>query len=103
MTIPITTLFFIRTKYDVQPEKVFKFKKNAEKYMNENKKLGVKGRFLEEIKITGTLDDIEKKVKEANFTKTAMIIVGHALNKSGTASKLYDSKFSHGYRKGQDK
>ena len=53
-------------------------------------------------KVTGTLEDIDARVKEAGFTKTAMIIVGHALGRPGTVSKLYDQNFSHGYRKAKE-
>ncbi|NQT21385.1 MAG: precorrin-4 C(11)-methyltransferase [Planctomycetes bacterium] len=55
----------------------------------------------DEIIIRGTLDDIARKVGEAGIKKTAMIIVGNAPARPGTASKLYDSTFTHGYRKGK--
>jgi precorrin-4/cobalt-precorrin-4 C11-methyltransferase len=35
---------------------------------------------------------------EAGVTKTAMVIVGRALSRGGTRSRLYDATFSHGYR-----
>lgn len=47
----------------------------------------------------GTLADIADKVEDAGITSTAMIIVGRALSRSTAASKLYDSAFSHGFRK----
>jgi precorrin-4/cobalt-precorrin-4 C11-methyltransferase len=50
--------------------------------------------------IRGTLADIAEKVSEAGFTKTAMIVVGHALSRDIPASKLYDPAFSHEYRVG---
>lgn len=49
--------------------------------------------------VTGILADIAKKVQAANIKKTAMIIVGKALSRSGAVSKLYDSAFTHEYRK----
>ncbi|MGK7344447.1 MAG: precorrin-4 C(11)-methyltransferase [Candidatus Nitrospinota bacterium M3_3B_026] len=50
--------------------------------------------------VTGTLSDIAGKVAEAGITRTAMIAVGPALGEwGGTASRLYDETFSHGYRK----
>ena len=49
--------------------------------------------------IRGTLKDIASKVKEANITKTAMIIVGDVLEPGDfTPSKLYDANFKHEYR-----
>ena len=49
--------------------------------------------------IEGTLKDIATKVKDANITKTAMIIVGDILNPGDfTPSKLYDANFKHEYR-----
>lgn len=49
--------------------------------------------------VTGTLNDIAGKVREAAITKHAMIIVGKALGGWGPArSKLYDSGFEHGFR-----
>lgn len=49
--------------------------------------------------IEGTLNDIVEKVKSANITKTAMIIVGDVLNPGDfTPSKLYDVNFKHEYR-----
>jgi precorrin-4/cobalt-precorrin-4 C11-methyltransferase len=49
--------------------------------------------------IRGTLNDIAGKVKEANITKTAMIVVGDVLDPGDfTPSKLYDANFKHEYR-----
>jgi precorrin-4/cobalt-precorrin-4 C11-methyltransferase len=51
--------------------------------------------------IKGTLEDIAKKTKEAKIIKTALIIVGEAIAPSKYEySKVYDAKFTHGYRKG---
>ncbi len=52
-----------------------------------------------QIIVKGTLEDIAEKVKKAGIKKTAMIIVGRALEKQGIPSKLYDRNFSHEYRK----
>jgi precorrin-4/cobalt-precorrin-4 C11-methyltransferase len=51
--------------------------------------------------IRGTLADIAGKVKEENIRKTALILVGKALDRSAIEkySKLYDKNFSHEYRK----
>lgn len=49
--------------------------------------------------IRGTLKNIAQKVKDANITKTAMIVVGNVLNPGDfTPSKLYDPNFKHEYR-----
>jgi len=50
--------------------------------------------------ISGTLDDITKKVRNEKITRTAIVIISDVINpKSYEYSKLYDKKFSHGYRK----
>jgi precorrin-4/cobalt-precorrin-4 C11-methyltransferase len=49
------------------------------------------------------LGDIAAKVGEAGISRTAMILVGHALKRPmKTASRLYDKHFTHGFRKGDD-
>jgi precorrin-4/cobalt-precorrin-4 C11-methyltransferase len=49
--------------------------------------------------IRGTLDDIAGQVRDGGIKKTAQILVGRALSRDLPASKLYDRKFSHGYRR----
>jgi precorrin-4/cobalt-precorrin-4 C11-methyltransferase len=50
----------------------------------------------DEAYVLGTLSDIRDKVKEAGFTRTALILVGHALGETDfTDSKLYDASHSH--------
>jgi precorrin-4/cobalt-precorrin-4 C11-methyltransferase len=50
--------------------------------------------------ITGTLEDIVKKVWAEKITRTAIVIIGDVIQpKSYEYSKLYDKSFSHGYRK----
>lgn len=51
--------------------------------------------------ITGTLANIAARAEPEGIEKTAVIIVGWALSRSGPASRLYDKKFSHGYRRGE--
>jgi precorrin-4/cobalt-precorrin-4 C11-methyltransferase len=51
--------------------------------------------------LSGTLADIAEKVESEKITKTAMIIVGRALDRDIPNSLLYDRKFTHGYRKGE--
>ena len=54
--------------------------------------------------ITGTLDDIAKKVRDQKITKTAIVIVGDVVKPTSYEySKLYDKTFSHGYRKAKSK
>lgn len=50
--------------------------------------------------ITGTLQDIVKKVWAEKITRTAIVMIGDVIQpKSYEYSKLYDKTFSHGYRK----
>lgn len=50
--------------------------------------------------ITGTLNDIAKKIRDQKITRTAIIIIGDVINpKSYEYSRLYDKTFSHGFRK----
>ena len=53
--------------------------------------------------VLGTLETIEKKVREANINKTAQILVGNFLGKEYEKSKLYDKYFSHEFRQGIEK
>ncbi|EPS52336.1 precorrin-4 C(11)-methyltransferase [Clostridium botulinum A1 str. CFSAN002368] len=50
--------------------------------------------------VIGTLDDIAKRVKDANITKTAQILVGDFIDCKYDKSLLYDEKFTHEFRKG---
>jgi precorrin-4/cobalt-precorrin-4 C11-methyltransferase len=56
----------------------------------------------EERQLRGTLATIAAQVKDARITKTAIIAVGRVLGEGPppALSKLYDSSFSHGYRRG---
>jgi precorrin-4/cobalt-precorrin-4 C11-methyltransferase len=51
-----------------------------------------------ERKVTGTLGDIAKKVKEAGIARRAIIIVGDVLKKNYQKSRLYDKRFGHMFR-----
>ncbi len=54
--------------------------------------------------IKGTLDNIAKKIKDEKITRTAIVIISDVIDpKSYEYSKLYDRKFSHGYRKAKVK
>lgn len=48
--------------------------------------------------IHGTLGDIAEKVRQAGINRTALILVGEALEICGRRSKLYHGEFKHGYR-----
>jgi precorrin-4/cobalt-precorrin-4 C11-methyltransferase len=48
--------------------------------------------------IIGTLDDIAGKVKEANITKCAQILVGDFIDCDYDKSLLYDKSFTHMFR-----
>jgi precorrin-4/cobalt-precorrin-4 C11-methyltransferase len=62
-----------------------------------------KATWKEQKIVRGTLSDIVEKVKAAGITRTALIFVGEVLNpKAYDYSKLYDQKFTHGYRKGEN-
>lgn len=50
--------------------------------------------------ITGTLDDIAEKVKEAGIKKCAQILVGDFIDCDFEKSLLYDKTFTHMYREG---
>ena len=53
----------------------------------------------DQIIVQGTLSDIAERVSEGGISKTAMIVVGRALERHGAVSRLYSGEFSHGYRK----
>ena len=56
----------------------------------------------DELIIRSTLGELTKEVKEKGITKHAMILVGPTLGEAdidAAKSKLYDSKFEHGFRK----
>lgn len=55
----------------------------------------------EEKVVQGTLADIAEKVKAEGIEKTALILIGDALDRGRVKaySKLYDRGFKHGYRK----
>ncbi|MBF7097175.1 precorrin-4 C(11)-methyltransferase [Alkalibacter mobilis] len=50
--------------------------------------------------VIGTLADIAQKVREANITKTAQILVGNFLGDEYDLSLLYDKNFTHMFREG---
>ena len=52
--------------------------------------------------IRGTLSDIGQRVRAEGITRTAIFLVGFALERpTRNVSKLYDKAFGHGYREGR--
>ncbi len=53
--------------------------------------------------LRGTLGEIAAAVRKEEISRTAMILVGHALKRPlAHASRLYNKHFTHGYRRGDD-
>jgi len=53
--------------------------------------------------VQGTLSDIAQKVRCEKISRTAMILVGHALKRPlPKVSRLYNKGFTHGYRSGDE-
>ena len=54
--------------------------------------------------VKGTLEDIVKKIRDEKITRTAIVIISNVIDSTTYEySKLYDKKFSHGYRKSKIK
>ncbi|MDD5945650.1 MAG: precorrin-4 C(11)-methyltransferase [Clostridia bacterium] len=53
--------------------------------------------------IRTTVGGLAQSAAQNGINKTALIIVGEFLNKTGARSKLYDPSFTHEYRKGTEK
>ena len=47
------------------------------------------------------LEDLADRVREAGFTRQALVFVGPGLDAGGTRSHLYHPEFSHSFRKAQ--
>jgi precorrin-4 C11-methyltransferase len=52
--------------------------------------------------VRGELKDLAEIMKKNKFNLTTMIVVGDAIDNREGLSKLYDSKFTHGFRKGKE-
>lgn len=54
--------------------------------------------------VTGSISDIVPKVREAGFTRHALILVSPALDtqRAATRSNLYDSRYSHRFRRASE-
>ena len=54
--------------------------------------------------VKGTLETIAKQIKDEKITRTAIVIISNVIDSTSYEySKLYDKKFSHGYRKSKIK
>ena len=47
------------------------------------------------------LEDLADRIREAGFTRQALVLVGPGLEAGGTRSHLYHPEFSHSFRKAQ--
>ena len=47
------------------------------------------------------LDELADRIREAGFTRQALVLVGPGLDAGGTRSHLYSSAFSHSFRKAE--
>jgi len=63
-----------------------------------------KASWPDQVVVTGTLSDIQEKVRSAKISATAMILVGRVLTATDFAnSRLYDPEFTHRFRIGNDR
>jgi precorrin-4/cobalt-precorrin-4 C11-methyltransferase len=85
--------------------KISEVVKKLEKYYGNDCPVAVvyRASWPDQIVVKGRIKDISDKIKNSGITKTAMVIVGRALEKPETESKLYNSHFTHGFRKGAGK
>ena len=67
-----------------------------------------KATWPDQVVVSGTLEDIAEKAREARINSQSIIIVGKVLHPSvlegeeDYRSKLYDENFTHSYRKGRE-
>lgn len=53
--------------------------------------------------VTGTLEDIAQKVRQAAIRTQSIVLVGQALKPTGNhRSRLYDAEFTHSFRRGSN-
>jgi precorrin-4/cobalt-precorrin-4 C11-methyltransferase len=60
-----------------------------------------KASWPDELIIECPLSDLADRVREAGFTRQALVFVGPGLRAGGTRSHLYHPEFSHSFRKAQ--
>ncbi|MCA1718987.1 MAG: precorrin-4 C(11)-methyltransferase [Actinobacteria bacterium] len=60
-----------------------------------------KASWPDELVIECPLDELADKIREAGFTRQALVFVGPGLRAGGTRSHLYHPEFSHSFRKAE--
>jgi precorrin-4/cobalt-precorrin-4 C11-methyltransferase len=60
-----------------------------------------KASWPDELVIKCPLEELADRIREAGFTRQALILVGPGLAAGGTRSHLYSPHFSHSFRKGE--
>jgi precorrin-4/cobalt-precorrin-4 C11-methyltransferase len=60
-----------------------------------------KASWPDEVIIMCSLDELADRIREAGFTRQALVFVGPGLRAGGTRSHLYHPEFSHSFRKAE--
>jgi precorrin-4/cobalt-precorrin-4 C11-methyltransferase len=60
-----------------------------------------KASWPDELIIECALDELADRIREAGFTRQALVFVGPGLRAGGTRSHLYHPEFSHSFRKAE--
>ena len=60
-----------------------------------------KASWPDELVIECALDELGDRIREAGFTRQALVLVGPGLRAGGTRSHLYHPEFSHSFRKAE--
>ena len=60
-----------------------------------------KASWPDELIIECVLDELAERIREAGFTRQALVLVGPGLRAGGTRSHLYHPEFSHSFRKAE--
>jgi precorrin-4/cobalt-precorrin-4 C11-methyltransferase len=60
-----------------------------------------KASWPDEVVIECPLGDLADRIREAGFTRQALILVGPGLAAGGTRSHLYSPRFSHMFRRAE--
>jgi precorrin-4/cobalt-precorrin-4 C11-methyltransferase len=60
-----------------------------------------KASWPDELVIECALDELADRIREAGFTRQALVFVGPGLGAGGTRSHLYHPEFSHSFRKAE--
>jgi precorrin-4/cobalt-precorrin-4 C11-methyltransferase len=62
-----------------------------------------KASWPDELVIECALEELADRVREAGFTRQALILVGPGLAAGGTRSHLYSPQFSHMFRRAEER